>query len=99
MKNLFPIGMPKCCYLDEVIWFTVTCMVFFSPDAQILDITARLTNIDYTEDLQNTSSMAYLNLTASIIIEVNDSSGIPNVTVMTSTEFYWLHFESCNLHY
>ncbi|XP_071317692.1 uromodulin-like 1 isoform X2 [Trachinotus anak] len=42
-------------------------------DAQTLDATARLTNIQFTADLQNTSSQAYQNLTASIIEEIIQS--------------------------
>nr|XP_061801584.1 uromodulin-like 1 [Nerophis lumbriciformis] len=39
-------------------------------DAQTLDATTRLTNIPFTEDLHNTSSQAYKNLTASILDEI-----------------------------
>ncbi|XP_047462251.1 uromodulin-like 1 [Mugil cephalus] len=39
-------------------------------DAQTVDGTARLTNIQFTEDLQNTSSQAYRNLTESFIHEI-----------------------------
>ncbi|XP_023273462.1 uromodulin-like 1 [Seriola lalandi dorsalis] len=42
-------------------------------DAQTLDVTARLTNIPFTADLQNTSSQAYQNLSASIIEEIYQS--------------------------
>lgn len=42
----------------------------FFIDAQTLDATTRLTNIQYTDDLQNTSSQAYKNLTMSITEEV-----------------------------
>ncbi|XP_070700102.1 uromodulin-like 1 [Pempheris klunzingeri] len=39
-------------------------------DAQTLDATARLTNIQFTDDLQNTSSQAYRNLSKSITDEI-----------------------------
>ncbi|KAM6911522.1 uromodulin-like 1 [Lycodopsis pacificus] len=39
-------------------------------DAQTLDATARLTNIQFTADLHNTSSQAYENLTESIKAEI-----------------------------
>ncbi|XP_044079355.1 uromodulin-like 1 [Siniperca chuatsi] len=39
-------------------------------DAQTLDATTRLTNIQFTADLQNTSSWAYKNLTESIMEEI-----------------------------
>lgn len=42
----------------------------FFVDAQTLDATARLTNIQFTADLHDTSSQAYKNLTESIIEEV-----------------------------
>nr|XP_046267653.1 uromodulin-like 1 [Scatophagus argus] len=42
-------------------------------DAQTVDATARLTNIQFTADLQNTSSHAYKNLTESIIQEIYQS--------------------------
>uniref|UniRef100_A0A3B4V676 Uromodulin-like 1 n=1 Tax=Seriola dumerili TaxID=41447 RepID=A0A3B4V676_SERDU len=45
-------------------------------DAQTLDVTARLTNIPFTADLQNTSSQAYQNLSASIIEEVGLLQGL-----------------------
>lgn len=43
----------------------------FFIDAQTLDATARLTNIQFTADLQNSSSQAYKNLTESITEEVH----------------------------
>ncbi|XP_029375715.1 uromodulin-like 1 [Echeneis naucrates] len=42
-------------------------------DAQTLDATARLTNIQFTADLQNTSSQAYQNLSTNIIEEIYQS--------------------------
>ncbi|XP_041656670.1 uromodulin-like 1 isoform X2 [Cheilinus undulatus] len=39
-------------------------------DAQTLDATARLTNIEYTADLQDASSQAYRNLTESLTDEI-----------------------------
>ncbi|XP_077403819.1 uromodulin-like 1 isoform X2 [Vanacampus margaritifer] len=39
-------------------------------DAQTLDATTRLTNIAFTDDLLNTSSQAYKNLTAGILDEI-----------------------------
>ncbi|XP_078477812.1 LOW QUALITY PROTEIN: uromodulin-like 1 [Lampetra planeri] len=42
-------------------------------DAQSLDVSARLTNIQFTVDLWNTGSQAYKNLTASIIEEIHRS--------------------------
>ncbi|XP_054481207.1 uromodulin-like 1 [Anoplopoma fimbria] len=42
-------------------------------DAQTLDATARLTNIQFTSDLHNTSSQAYENLTESIRKEIYQS--------------------------
>ncbi|XP_040007128.1 uromodulin-like 1 [Xiphias gladius] len=47
--------------------------ILVKTDAQTLDATARLTNIQFTTDLQNTSSQAYKNLTASIIEEIYQS--------------------------
>ncbi|KAF7650649.1 hypothetical protein LDENG_00122680, partial [Lucifuga dentata] len=41
--------------------------------AQTLDATARITNIQFTADLQNTSSQAYMNLTKSIKQEIYQS--------------------------
>lgn len=42
----------------------------FFADAQTLDATTRLTNVQFTADLHNSSSQAYRNLTASIREEV-----------------------------
>ncbi|KAM9348941.1 uromodulin-like 1 [Symphorus nematophorus] len=42
-------------------------------DAQTLDATTRLTNVQFTADLQNTSSQAYKNLTQSITHEIYQS--------------------------
>lgn len=42
----------------------------FFVDAQTLDASTRLTNIPFTNDLHNTSSLAYKNLTAGILDEV-----------------------------
>lgn len=43
----------------------------FFIDAETLDGTTRLTNIQYTDDLQDISSQAYKNLTMSITEEVH----------------------------
>ncbi|XP_026183739.1 uromodulin-like 1 [Mastacembelus armatus] len=53
-------------------------------DAQTLGATARLTNIQYTNDLQNTSSQAYKNLTASIINEIYQSLSPELKDIITS---------------
>ncbi|TKS83795.1 Uromodulin-like 1 [Collichthys lucidus] len=42
-------------------------------DAQTLDATARLANINFTADLQNTSSQLYKNLSASFVEEIYQS--------------------------
>ncbi|XP_053297724.1 uromodulin-like 1 [Pleuronectes platessa] len=47
--------------------------VLAKTDAQTLDATTRLTNINFTDDLHNSSSQAYKNLTASIIEEIYQS--------------------------
>lgn len=47
------------------------CIIkLFFTDAQTLQATARLTNIIFTDDLQNTSSQAYIYLSESIKGEV-----------------------------
>ncbi|XP_069578815.1 uromodulin-like 1 [Brachyistius frenatus] len=51
----------------------VALRVSVKTDAQSLDATARLTNIEFTDDLQNTSSRAYKNLTESIVEEIYQS--------------------------
>ncbi|XP_070773809.1 uromodulin-like 1 [Enoplosus armatus] len=48
----------------------VALCISVKTDAQTLDATTRLTNIQFTADLQNTSSQAYRNLTDSIIEEI-----------------------------
>lgn len=45
-------------------------LLFFSVDALTLDATARLTNVQFSADLQNISSQAYANLTGGILAEV-----------------------------
>ncbi|KAI3373419.1 hypothetical protein L3Q82_022024 [Scortum barcoo] len=47
--------------------------IFVKTNAQTFDATARLTNIEFTADLQNTSSQAYKNLSESIIDEIYQS--------------------------
>lgn len=44
---------------------------FYFVDAVTLEATARLTNIRFTADLQDTGSQAYRNLTESILAEVS----------------------------
>lgn len=44
---------------------------FFSIDAVTLEATVRLTNIQFTADLEDASSQAYKNLTKSILAEVS----------------------------
>lgn len=44
----------------------------FFIDAQTLDATARITQMQFTADLQTTSSQAYKNLSASIVDEVGN---------------------------
>ncbi|XP_029303425.1 uromodulin-like 1 isoform X2 [Cottoperca gobio] len=51
----------------------VTLHISVKTDAQTLDATARLTNIQFTADLQNTSSYAFENLTMSIREEIYQS--------------------------
>ncbi|XP_060942525.1 uromodulin-like 1 [Limanda limanda] len=51
----------------------VTQHVLVKTDAQTLDATTRLTNINFTDDLHNSSSQAYKSLTASIIEEIYQS--------------------------
>ncbi|XP_030603045.1 uromodulin-like 1 [Archocentrus centrarchus] len=51
----------------------VTLHIAVKTDAQTLQATARLTNINFTADLQNTSSQAYQNLSESIIQEIYQS--------------------------
>uniref|UniRef100_A0A8D2ZH90 Uromodulin-like 1 n=1 Tax=Scophthalmus maximus TaxID=52904 RepID=A0A8D2ZH90_SCOMX len=53
-----------------------TLRISVKTDAQTLDATARLTNVNFTADLQNSSSQAYKNLTASIIEEVSTLQGL-----------------------
>lgn len=64
----------SCCVLVWRPWaskgLTFTWKTHFFVDAQSLDVSTRLTNIQFTVDLWNTSSQAYKNLTASIIEEV-----------------------------
>lgn len=48
----------------------------FFVDAQTLGATARITNIQFTADLHNTSSQAYRNLSANIIKEVSILQGL-----------------------
>lgn len=62
------VNLWKTCLLYKVR----LCFV----DAQTLDATARLTNVNFTADLQNSSSQAYKNLTASIIEEVSTLQGL-----------------------
>lgn len=51
---------------------TLTVLVpFFAVDAVTLDATTRLTNIQFTADLQDASSQAYKDLTESILEEVS----------------------------
>ncbi|XP_037604796.1 uromodulin-like 1 [Sebastes umbrosus] len=47
--------------------------ILVKTDAQTLDATTRLTNINFTAELQNTSSQAYKNLTESIEKEIYQS--------------------------
>ena len=49
---------------------------FLFADAQTLDATARLTNINFTAELHNTSSQAYRSLTESITDEVHVLQGL-----------------------
>ncbi|XP_031166762.1 uromodulin-like 1 [Sander lucioperca] len=51
----------------------VALHIMVKTDAQTLDATARLTNIQFTTDLQNTSSQAYTILTESIKEEIYQS--------------------------
>ncbi|XP_020486876.2 uromodulin-like 1 [Labrus bergylta] len=50
-----------------------TFSISVKTDAQTLDATARLTNINFTADLQNTSSQAFRNLTESFTDEIYQS--------------------------
>lgn len=59
----------------EDVFTSMSTKCFFI-DAQTLDASARLTNILFTADLQNSSSQAYKNLTASIIEEVSVFCGL-----------------------
>ncbi|XP_035808679.2 uromodulin-like 1 isoform X2 [Amphiprion ocellaris] len=59
---------PHACGSDGV-----TLHMSVKTDAQTLDATARLTNIQFTADLHNTSSQAYRNLTATILEELYQS--------------------------
>ncbi|XP_062289704.1 uromodulin-like 1 [Scomber scombrus] len=47
-----------------------TLHILVRTDAQTLDATARITQIQFTADLQTTSSQAYKNLSASIVAEI-----------------------------
>ncbi|KAG7516197.1 uromodulin-like 1 [Solea senegalensis] len=47
--------------------------ILVKTDCQTLDATARLTNVEFTPELQNTSSEAYINLTTSIEEEIYES--------------------------
>ncbi|XP_049449087.1 uromodulin-like 1 [Epinephelus fuscoguttatus] len=51
----------------------VALQISVKTDAQTLDVTVRLTNIEFTADLHNTSSQAYENLTESIRAEIYQS--------------------------
>ncbi|XP_059208336.1 uromodulin-like 1 [Centropristis striata] len=51
----------------------VSVHILVKTDAQTLDATARLTNIEFSDDLKNTSSQAYENLTNSITQEIYQS--------------------------
>ncbi|XP_042355576.1 uromodulin-like 1 [Plectropomus leopardus] len=74
VKNLQPgelynvTVMPRSCGGQGV-----ALRVSVKTDAQTLDATVRLTNIEYTADLQNTSSQAYENLTEGIRAEIYQS--------------------------
>uniref|UniRef100_UPI0037E9756B uromodulin-like 1 n=1 Tax=Semicossyphus pulcher TaxID=241346 RepID=UPI0037E9756B len=51
----------------------VTLSILVKTDGQTLDATARLTNVQFTADLQDTSSQAYRNLTESLTDEIYQS--------------------------
>lgn len=60
----------------ENVLILPTKAFFFFADAKTLDATARLTNINFTAELHNTSSQAYRNLTESITDEVHVLQGL-----------------------
>ncbi|TMS13806.1 Uromodulin-like 1 [Larimichthys crocea] len=72
---------------------------FLLVDAQTLDATARLANINFTADLQNTSSQLYKNLSASFVEEIlmNVLQGKMTVPIQaTCTNTYTSYTCACN---
>ncbi|XP_058484112.1 uromodulin-like 1 isoform X2 [Solea solea] len=51
----------------------VALAILVKTDCQTLDATARITNVEFTPELQNSSSEAYMNLTRSIEEEIYES--------------------------
>ncbi|KAM3601857.1 uncharacterized protein V6R79_020107 [Siganus canaliculatus] len=66
---LYNVSVTPCACGSEGI----TLHILVRTDAQTLDATARLTNVEFTEDLQNSSSQAYKNLTEGIREEISKS--------------------------
>ncbi|XP_063751366.1 uromodulin-like 1 [Eleginops maclovinus] len=62
----------------------IASVISVKTDAQKLDATTRLTNIEFTADLQNSSSQAYQNLTESITQEIYQSLS-PEVKAMVDS--------------
>ncbi|KAF0038689.1 hypothetical protein F2P81_009173 [Scophthalmus maximus] len=75
-----------------------TLRISVKTDAQTLDATARLTNVNFTADLQNSSSQAYKNLTASIIEEIYKSLS-PEMKAMVRIEIRSLSVGSVVVHF
>lgn len=63
---------------------------FFSVDALTLDATARLTNVQFSADLQNASSQAYTTLAGSLVAEVRGRSMKTYVNVAQALSFLFL---------
>ncbi|XP_008285511.1 uromodulin-like 1 [Stegastes partitus] len=66
---LYDVSVTPCACGSE----GVALRISVKTNAQTLDATARLTNIQFTADLQNASSQAYKNLTAAILAEIYQS--------------------------
>ncbi|KAM7374819.1 hypothetical protein PAMP_007456 [Pampus punctatissimus] len=73
-----------------------TLSILVRTDAQTLDATARLTNIPFAADLQNTSSEAFKNLSVSIIEEIYQSLS-PEMKAMVDSGQVLIQIKSFSL--
>uniref|UniRef100_A0A096LT99 Uromodulin-like 1 n=1 Tax=Poecilia formosa TaxID=48698 RepID=A0A096LT99_POEFO len=84
---LYNVTVTPCACGSETHW---RLRSIHSKDAQTLDATTRLTNIEFNEDLRNSSSQAYKNLTETFTQEVRYAQTRSPVQVRIEIQSFYL---------